>query len=143
MKVGADSMTNEIRTHLETTSVSYFTGSRRHVGINAALVESAMLDVICVPDCVPNNRQLFSWLASSDGLVTAAPGRLHQALANLINLANQEGLRGVTVVTIQIDLREVGSCPGGFVNCLTAFNETCFLIFSALTVTSMLMMSPF
>lgn len=29
MKVGADSMTDEVRTHLETTSLGYFAASRR------------------------------------------------------------------------------------------------------------------
>lgn len=84
---------------------------------------------LCVPDCVPNNTQLCSWLASRNGLVAAAPGSLHQALANLINLANQKGFRGVTVVTIQIDLTEIGNCPGLLVNFLTAVNEVCFINF--------------
>lgn len=102
MKVGADSMTNEIRTYLETTSVSYFAASmgqkmiRRHVGIIPIFVESGLL---VLPDCVANNTQLCSRLASSNGLVTATPGSLHQALAHLINLTNQKGFRGVSMVT--------------------------------------------
>lgn len=48
MKVGADSMSNEIRTHLETTGVSYFAGGvvqkniSRHVGINPTIAETGL-----------------------------------------------------------------------------------------------------
>lgn len=84
---------------------------------------------LCVPDCVPNNTELCAWLASSNGFIAAAPGSLYQAPANLINLANQKGFRGVTVVTIQIDLTKIGSCPGLLVHFLTAFNGICLIIF--------------
>lgn len=75
-----------------------------------------------VPDCVPNNTQFCPRLAGRDGLIAAAPGSLHQTLANLIDLANQKSFRGVTVVTIQIDLTRIGNHPGLLVNVLTAFN---------------------
>lgn len=128
VKVGANSMSNEIRTHLETTSVSYFTGGvqgniSRHDGIVPTFDESGMFFNKSVPDCVPNNTQFCPWLAGSDGLISAAPGCLHQALANLIDLANQKSFRSITVVTIQIDLRRIGNHPGLLVNVLTAFND--------------------
>lgn len=47
MKVGADSMTDEIRTHLETASMSYFAASRRHVGIIPVFVESGLFVFSC------------------------------------------------------------------------------------------------
>lgn len=121
-------MSNEIRAHLETTSVSYFTDGAQgnisgHDGIVPTFDESGLVFNKRVPDCVPNNTQFCPWLAGSDGLIAAAPGGLHQALANLIDFANQKSFRGVTVVTIQIDLRRIGNHPGLLVNVLTAFND--------------------
>lgn len=53
VKVGADSMSNEIRTHLETTSVSYFTDGaqgniRRHDGLVPTFDESGQFFLISV-----------------------------------------------------------------------------------------------
>lgn len=97
---------------------------------------------VLVPDCVSYNTELCPWLAGSDGLVSAAPRRFHQAPPDLIHLADQEGLRGVTMVTIQIHLQRVKKRS---VNCCH-WSRSCLLgrtkWMHRLTVTSMLMMSP-
>lgn len=65
-----------------------------------------------VPDSVSYNTELCTRLAGGNGLVSATPGGFHQTLPNLIHLANQEGFWGVTMVTIQIYLSQIGSGQG-------------------------------
>lgn len=57
-----------------------------------------------IPDGISNNAELCTWSARGDGLISAAPRRLHQTLPDFIHLPNQEGFWSVTVVTVQIHL---------------------------------------
>lgn len=102
MKVGAYSMSNEIRTHLEATGLRYFTASRaKNISWHIRKNMNATIQHVCincvhilyvrVPDSVPYNTELCTRLAGGNGLISATPGGFHQTLPNLIHLANQEG----------------------------------------------------
>lgn len=67
------------------------------------------LTSMCVPDSISNNTKLCTWFAGIDGFISATPGGFHQSPPNLVNLTNQEGFWGVTMVTIQIHLSGRGS----------------------------------